>query len=145
MFNLIYIEILTCFLFCIWAGLLCGSTELGVQEVYDWIVNQSYHNFYFHTHDLKSLYSWSLIVFFSYWVLCGSVVLFPVAVTFLITLWFIQFVDGFFSPIYENLGVDIFGKTEKLIKIIPPSLCKNWTSFWILWYCYVLLVKLKNR
>lgn len=40
----------------------------------------------------------------------SSVVLFPVAVTFLITWWFIQFVDGFFSPIYESLGVDIFGK-----------------------------------
>ncbi|KAF3574038.1 hypothetical protein F2Q69_00058786 [Brassica cretica] len=38
----------------------------------------------------------------------GFVVLFPVAVTFLITWWFIQFVDGFFSPIYESLGVDIF-------------------------------------
>lgn len=40
-----------------------------------------------------------------------SVVLFPVAVTFFITWWFIQFVDGFFSPIYERLGIDIFGKS----------------------------------
>ncbi|KAK6118775.1 hypothetical protein DH2020_047466 [Rehmannia glutinosa] len=39
----------------------------------------------------------------------GCVVLFPVAVTFFITWWFIQFVDGFFSPIYERLGIDIFG------------------------------------
>ncbi|KAG8481515.1 hypothetical protein CXB51_026374 [Gossypium anomalum] len=39
----------------------------------------------------------------------GCVVLFPVAVTFFITWWFIQFVDGFFSPLYERLGVDIFG------------------------------------
>jgi hypothetical protein len=38
-----------------------------------------------------------------------SVVLFPVAVTFFITWWFIQFVDGFFSPLYAKLGVDIFG------------------------------------
>ncbi|KAA3479852.1 protein LIKE COV 2-like [Gossypium australe] len=38
-----------------------------------------------------------------------NVVLFPVAVTFFITWWFIQFVDGFFSPLYERLGVDIFG------------------------------------
>lgn len=37
-------------------------------------------------------------------------VLFPVAVTFFVTWWFIQFVDGFFSPLYERLGVDIFGK-----------------------------------
>ncbi|KAF4351206.1 hypothetical protein F8388_000382 [Cannabis sativa] len=33
-----------------------------------------------------------------------NVVLFPVAVTFFITWWFIQFVDGFFSPIYARLG-----------------------------------------
>lgn len=39
-----------------------------------------------------------------------SVVLFPVAVTFFITWWFIQFVDGFFSPMYARMGVDIFGK-----------------------------------
>ncbi|CAI9763943.1 unnamed protein product [Fraxinus pennsylvanica] len=39
----------------------------------------------------------------------GCVVLFPVAVTFFVTWWFIQFVDGFFSPIYERLGIDIFG------------------------------------
>jgi len=38
-----------------------------------------------------------------------SVVLFPVAVTFFITWWFIQFVDGFFSPLYAKLGIDIFG------------------------------------
>ncbi|EEF28880.1 conserved hypothetical protein [Ricinus communis] len=39
----------------------------------------------------------------------GCVVLFPIAVTFFITWWLIQFVDGFFSPIYERLGIDIFG------------------------------------
>lgn len=49
------------------------------------------------------------VVFSSDFLLC-SVVLFPVAVTFFITWWFIQFVDGFFSPIYEKLGVDIFGE-----------------------------------
>ncbi|KAM7507914.1 hypothetical protein LguiA_018367 [Lonicera macranthoides] len=39
----------------------------------------------------------------------GCMVLFPVAVTFFVTWWFVQFFDGFFSPIYERLGVDIFG------------------------------------
>ncbi|KAJ4824518.1 Protein LIKE COV 2 [Turnera subulata] len=40
----------------------------------------------------------------------GCVVLFPLAVTFLVTWWFIQFVDGFFSPIYAQLfGFDVFG------------------------------------
>ncbi|KAK3018025.1 hypothetical protein RJ639_004745 [Escallonia herrerae] len=38
----------------------------------------------------------------------GCVVLFPVAVTFFVTRWFIQFFDGFFSPIYERLGLDVF-------------------------------------
>ncbi|KAL6211316.1 hypothetical protein ACLB2K_016543 [Fragaria x ananassa] len=39
----------------------------------------------------------------------GCMVLFPVAVTFFITWWFIQFVDGFFSPLYARLGINIFG------------------------------------
>ncbi|XP_039031510.1 protein CONTINUOUS VASCULAR RING 1-like [Hibiscus syriacus] len=39
----------------------------------------------------------------------GCVILFPIAVTFYITWWFIHFVDGFFSPIYVHLGIDIFG------------------------------------
>lgn len=45
----------------------------------------------------------------------GCVVLFPVAVTFFITWWFIQFVDGFFSPLYERLGIDIFGEYGRLV------------------------------
>ncbi|MED6135312.1 Protein CONTINUOUS VASCULAR RING 1 [Stylosanthes scabra] len=40
----------------------------------------------------------------------GCVILFPIAITFYITWWFIHFVDGFFSPIYDQLGIDIFGK-----------------------------------
>ncbi|KAG6394552.1 hypothetical protein SASPL_145141 [Salvia splendens] len=39
----------------------------------------------------------------------GCVVLFPVAVTFFVTWWFVQFVDGFFSPLYEQLDIEIFG------------------------------------
>ena len=51
---------------------------------------------------IRGWFNWSKIF---------SVVLFPVAVTFFITWWFIQFVDSFFSPIYARLGVEIFGKT----------------------------------
>nr|GEU99055.1 protein like COV 2 [Tanacetum cinerariifolium] len=36
------------------------------------------------------------------------VVLFPIAVTFFVTWWIVQFLNGFFSPIYERLGVEIF-------------------------------------
>ncbi|XP_022157585.1 protein CONTINUOUS VASCULAR RING 1-like [Momordica charantia] len=39
----------------------------------------------------------------------GCVILFPIAITFYITWWFIRFVDGFFSPIYAHLGINIFG------------------------------------
>ncbi|XP_028058664.1 protein LIKE COV 1-like [Camellia sinensis] len=39
----------------------------------------------------------------------GCVILFPIAVTFYITWWFIHFVDEFFSPIYAQLGINIFG------------------------------------
>ncbi|KAI7987028.1 Protein CONTINUOUS VASCULAR RING 1 [Camellia lanceoleosa] len=39
----------------------------------------------------------------------GCVILFPIAVTFYITWWFIHFVDGFFSPFYAWLGINIFG------------------------------------
>ncbi|KAG2665572.1 hypothetical protein I3760_15G013200 [Carya illinoinensis] len=46
----------------------------------------------------------------------GCVVLFPVAVTFLFTWWFIQFVDGFFSPIYASLGVNIFDQNTTAFK-----------------------------
>ncbi|KAF8011991.1 hypothetical protein BT93_I0191 [Corymbia citriodora subsp. variegata] len=46
----------------------------------------------------------------------GCVVLFPVAVTFFITWWFIEFVDGFFSPIYAQLGIDIFDQNTTAFK-----------------------------
>ncbi|XP_070663660.1 protein CONTINUOUS VASCULAR RING 1-like isoform X2 [Malus domestica] len=38
----------------------------------------------------------------------GCVILFSIAITFYITWWFIHFVDGFFSLIYAQLGIDIF-------------------------------------
>lgn len=41
-----------------------------------------------------------------------SVILLPIAITFYITWWFISFVDGFFSPIYAHLGINVFGNTQ---------------------------------
>ncbi|XP_007019557.2 PREDICTED: protein LIKE COV 2 isoform X1 [Theobroma cacao] len=67
----------------------------------------------------------------------GCVVLFPVAVTFLVTWWFIQFVDGFFSPIYARLGVDIFGLgfiTSLLFIFFVGIFASSWlgaTVFWL--------------
>ncbi|KAJ8749845.1 hypothetical protein K2173_013248 [Erythroxylum novogranatense] len=52
----------------------------------------------------KVLRSWASKKFMT-----GCVILFPIAVTFYITWWFIHFVDGFFSPIYTQLGIDFFG------------------------------------
>ncbi|KAJ8643069.1 hypothetical protein MRB53_004817 [Persea americana] len=39
----------------------------------------------------------------------GCVILLPIAITFYATWWFIHFVDGFFSPIYTHLGINVFG------------------------------------
>ncbi|XP_062118258.1 protein LIKE COV 1-like [Humulus lupulus] len=39
----------------------------------------------------------------------GCVILLPMAITFYVTWGFIHFVDGFFSPIYNELGINIFG------------------------------------
>ncbi|XP_010062102.2 protein LIKE COV 2 [Eucalyptus grandis] len=67
----------------------------------------------------------------------GCVVLFPVAVTFFITWWFIQFFDGFFSPIYERLGIDIFGLgfvTSLIFIFFVGIFASSWmgaTVFWL--------------
>ncbi|XP_051126777.1 protein LIKE COV 3 [Andrographis paniculata] len=39
----------------------------------------------------------------------GCVILLPIAITFYLTWWFVHWVDGFFSPIYNHLGINIFG------------------------------------
>ncbi|KAE9608728.1 hypothetical protein Lal_00020290 [Lupinus albus] len=67
----------------------------------------------------------------------GCVVLFPVAVTFFITWWFVEFVDGFFSPMYSRLGVDIFGLgfiTSLVFVFLIGVFVSSWmgaTVFWI--------------
>ncbi|XWS29304.1 hypothetical protein CRYUN_Cryun24cG0017500 [Craigia yunnanensis] len=52
----------------------------------------------------KVIRSWATKKFMT-----GCVILVPIGITFYITWWFIHFVDGFFSPIYEHLGINIFG------------------------------------
>lgn len=98
---------------CTSSGLLCCSSELGFEEVYDWMVinwSQNFINLFRYFFPLF----YPLLIFLLINMNC-SVVLFPVAVTFFITWWFIQFVDGFFSPIYERLGIEIFGKSSLLV------------------------------
>ncbi|KAJ4832818.1 Protein LIKE COV 2 [Turnera subulata] len=66
----------------------------------------------------------------------GCVVLFPVAVTFFITWWLIQFVDGFFSPIYERLGIDIFGLgfvTSLVFVFFVGVFVSSWIGSTIFW------------
>ncbi|KAJ8506790.1 hypothetical protein OPV22_007676 [Ensete ventricosum] len=78
------------------------------------------------------LHSWVSKIF-----LTGCVVLFPVAVTFYITWWFIQFVDGFFSPLYNKLGFDIFGLgflTSLVFVFLIGIFVSSWlgaTVFWV--------------
>ncbi|GJV43961.1 hypothetical protein Tco_1428497 [Tanacetum coccineum] len=67
----------------------------------------------------------------------GCVVLFPVAVTFFVTWWIVQFFDGFFSPIYERLGVEIFGLgflTSLIFIYFFGIFASSWmgaTVFWV--------------
>ncbi|KAG5245761.1 protein COV [Salix suchowensis] len=66
----------------------------------------------------------------------GCVVLFPVAVTFFITWWLIQFVDGFFSPIYARLGIDIFGLgfvTSLVFVFFVGVFVSSWIGSTIFW------------
>ncbi|KAF3773743.1 hypothetical protein EJ110_NYTH54699 [Nymphaea thermarum] len=60
----------------------------------------------------KVIQSWASKKFMT-----GCVILFPIAITFYITWWFVHFVDGFFSPIYAHFGIDIFGKCCLLSRI----------------------------
>ncbi|KAL8540590.1 hypothetical protein ACS0TY_002006 [Phlomoides rotata] len=53
---------------------------------------------------IKVVRSWAWKKFMT-----GCVILLPIAITFYLTWWFIHFVDGFFSPIYIHLGINIFG------------------------------------
>ncbi|KAI4365479.1 hypothetical protein MLD38_021460 [Melastoma candidum] len=66
----------------------------------------------------------------------GCVVLFPVAVTFFLTWWFIQFVDGFFSPIYARLGIDFFGLgfiTSLVFIFLIGVFVSSWFGATVLW------------
>ncbi|KAK8552485.1 hypothetical protein V6N12_041078 [Hibiscus sabdariffa] len=40
---------------------------------------------------------------------CESVILLPLAITFYVTWGLIHLVDGFFSPVFDHLGINIFG------------------------------------
>lgn len=93
------------------SGLLCCSPELGLKEVHDWMVisiKRVFHTAYLQPFKSISRSSIPTIQGFDKWWHC-SVVLFPVAITFFVTWWFVQFVDSFFSPLYARLGINIFG------------------------------------
>ncbi|XP_022750055.1 protein LIKE COV 2-like [Durio zibethinus] len=75
----------------------------------------------------------------------GCVVLFPVAVTFLVTWWFIQFVDGFFSPIYARLGFDIFGLgfiTSLLFIFFVGIFVSSWLGASVFWLGELLIKRM---
>ncbi|RRT62984.1 hypothetical protein BHE74_00016025 [Ensete ventricosum] len=73
--------------------------------------NHHHHHHHHHRHSHTGreafyivIHSWASKKFMT-----GCVILFPIAITFYITWWFIHFVDGFFSPIYAQLGINLFG------------------------------------
>ncbi|KAJ4701920.1 hypothetical protein OWV82_025087 [Melia azedarach] len=64
-----------------------------------------------HSHHLSGREAFSKVIrsWASKKFMTGCVILLPLATTFYITWVFIRFVDGFFSPIYDQLGINIFG------------------------------------
>lgn len=79
-----------------------------------------------------------LLLFWHQFYSC-SVILFPIAITFYITWWFIRFVDGFFSPIYAQLGIDIFGMRKSFLKAF--FLFKNVLMWFIFLFCILWSAK----
>ncbi|KAJ7286645.1 hypothetical protein O6H91_05G073800 [Diphasiastrum complanatum] len=77
------------------------------------------------------LQSWASKKFMS-----GCVILFPIAVTFYVTWWFIEFVDGFFKPVYTRLGFDIFGLgfvTTIVFIFLVGVFVSSWMGASVLW------------
>ncbi|KAJ3675644.1 hypothetical protein LUZ60_004686 [Juncus effusus] len=73
----------------------------------------------------KFIRSWAWKKFMS-----GCVILFPIAITFYTTWWFISFFDGFFSPIYAHLEIRVFG-IGFVTSIIFIFLVGVFTSSWL--------------
>lgn len=93
------------------------------------------HEFTFHVPATCTKMLFSVIILFAGFF---SVILFPIAITFYITWWFIHFVDGFFSPIYAQLGINIFGMWITFLyrnirsRTIDTPFVQNYSS---LWFC----------
>ncbi|KAL4183635.1 hypothetical protein AMTRI_Chr11g99240 [Amborella trichopoda] len=91
----------------------------------------------------------AFFVVFQSWIskkfMTGCVVLFPVAITFYITWWFIQFVDGFFRPIYVRLGFNIFGLgfvTSLIFVFSIGVFVSSWMGATVFWFGEYLIKKM---
>ncbi|KAL3681834.1 hypothetical protein R1sor_024790 [Riccia sorocarpa] len=66
----------------------------------------------------------------------GCVILFPIAITFYVTWWFIAFFDGFFRPLYMAMGIHIFGLgfiTSIIFIFLVGVFVSSWTGSSVLW------------
>ncbi|GAQ92469.1 COV-like protein [Klebsormidium nitens] len=67
----------------------------------------------------------------------GCVILFPMVVTFYIAWWFLNFFDGFFSPLYEaTIGFHVFGLgfvTSMVFIFLVGVIVSSWIGASILW------------
>ncbi|KAK4860587.1 hypothetical protein QYF36_026775 [Acer negundo] len=80
------------------------NSEIGASRPSSPTVSSTHHHSSGREAFSKVIRSWASKKFMT-----GCVILFPIAVTFYITWFFIHFVDGFFSPVYSHLGINIFG------------------------------------
>ncbi|CAM6101590.1 unnamed protein product [Calypogeia fissa] len=77
------------------------------------------------------LQSWASKKFMS-----GCVILFPIAITFYVTWWFIAFFDGFFKPVYIYLGINVFGVgfiTSIIFIFLVGVFVSSWMGASVLW------------
>ncbi|CAM6106861.1 unnamed protein product [Calypogeia fissa] len=77
------------------------------------------------------LQSWASKKFMS-----GCVILFPIAITFYVTWWFITFFDSFFKPVYKYLGINVFGVgfiTSIIFIFLVGVFVSSWMGASVLW------------
>ncbi|KAL6216140.1 hypothetical protein ACLB2K_009366 [Fragaria x ananassa] len=85
----------------------------------------------------KVIQSWASKKFMT-----GCVILLPIAITFYVTWIFIRFVDGFFSPIYNHLGINVFGlgfATSLIFIFLIGVFMQSWlgTSVLTVWEWFI--------
>ncbi|KAG9139709.1 hypothetical protein Leryth_023280 [Lithospermum erythrorhizon] len=82
---------------------------MGLQQIYVRMQRVWFNLHISHNSQVYIVSTTMFVIHGIYMTMCRVLILFPLAFTFYTTWWFIHFVDGFFSPIFSHLGLNIFG------------------------------------